>query len=483
MTFADLITTLATQGALPASRVKDVKTSLNYLASALGHTSPEQTTVDAACLDPATWGAALETHFADLETQGRIISAITRRNTRNNLRAVFRLAEERGLLKAPLPPLLVTSRGRRAFHRQQKETAPYQATYRNQPGPRRFSLPQAAWPPDIQAGWREYQARCGFRLRETTFRSYTTHMATYLGYLANICGRTPVWANVFDRTLLMDFVRWHGARMGHPVSAHGWHVSCLLATMSKVLEHPAHRELADFRNTLKQAPPLHNKRDHWVSLATLEEVAESCLAEGRSPYLPYRLAKHPGARRATQFQRGVVLKLLVRVPLRQRNIREMQLGENLYKDQRGHWQLHFSGTALKVGERGGRTNTYHVDLTDYAPAFIPVLEEFLTVYRPRLPNAVGSTFCFLNQNGNPYNLQTLRHELAYIVARHTGQRFYPHLIRTIWATEYLTATQDFTTAATMLGDTLPVVMKTYYDVVHRDQHKKARDFLSTALRP
>ena len=70
----------------------------------------------------------------------------------------------------------------------------------------------------------------------------------------------------------------------------------------------------------------------------------------------------------------------------------------------------------------------------------------------------------------------------WAVSRHTGQRFYPHLIRTIWATECLEKTQNFTIAATMLGDTLQVVMKTYYDIVHKDQHAKAAAFLSEALR-
>ena len=40
MTLADLLTTLETRGALPASRVKDLKTSLRYLAAALGQASP-----------------------------------------------------------------------------------------------------------------------------------------------------------------------------------------------------------------------------------------------------------------------------------------------------------------------------------------------------------------------------------------------------------------------------------------------------------
>jgi hypothetical protein len=34
----------------------------------------------------------------------------------------------------------------------------------------------------------------------------------------------------------------------------------------------------------------------------------------------------------------------------------------------------------------------------------------------------------------------------------------------------------------MLGDTLRTVMTTYYDIVHKDQHAKARDFLSETLR-
>lgn len=47
MTLADLLTALETRGALTASRVKDMKTSLRYLAVALGSASLEQ------CPNPA----------------------------------------------------------------------------------------------------------------------------------------------------------------------------------------------------------------------------------------------------------------------------------------------------------------------------------------------------------------------------------------------------------------------------------------------
>ena len=481
MTFAELLTTLDARDTLPASRAKDMKTALRYLAAALGYPSLEQCPVDAACREEATWAKALESHFQTLTVQGRTISAATRRNTRNNLRVVFRLAEAHGLLEAPLPPRLLTKPRRNVFERQQRATAPYQTTFHPQTGPRRFGLPPAAWPPDIQAGWRAYRAQCGLRLRETTVQAYVKCLATYFGYLAHICNRTPTWEDLFHVETLTEFLRWHGARLERPISAHGQRVVITIAAMATVLKHPARQALAGLRQTLPTPAPLHTKRVHWVSLRELEAVAEACLAEGRVPYIARAKNPHPGSQRATQFQHGVMLKLLVRVPLRQRNVRELRLEKHLYKDEVGHWVLHFSGDDLKIGTRQGRVNEYNVDFSRDFGDLVPVLEEWLRDYRPRLPGAATSPLCFLTQYGRPFTQGTLRAELASAVALRTGQRFYPHLIRTIWATEYLTATQDFTTAATMLGDTLGTVMKAYYDIVHKDHHAKASAFLRTAL--
>jgi hypothetical protein len=482
MTLADMLAMLQSRALVPASRAKDLKTSLGYLAHALGYLSLDTCPVGDACRDPATWGKALDTHFQALEAPGRTISAATRRNTRNNLRVCFRQAAAHGLLAAPLPERLLMKRQRDAFALQLRETAPYQRTYHVQDSPYRFGLPQAQWPPDIQAGWQAYRAKCGLRLREITFRAHANRLVIYLGYLTNICGRTPTWDDLFDVALLGEFVRWHGARVGRTIATHGQAVVQTIGAIAVVLKHDNARALADFRNTLPKPPPMHAKRTHWVSLAQLEAVAEACLAAGRSSYLVDPRSRNPGLRRASEFQRGVLLKLLVRVPLRQRNVRELQLERNLWKDQAtGHWHLAFVGDELKIGQRGAEINKYELNLSTYRPEFIAVLEEFLTVYRPKLPNATASPFLFLSSRGAPYTMRSLHQDLAYIVALHTGQRFYPHLIRTIWATEYLRATGDFTTAATMLGDTLVVVMRTYYDIVHEDQHAKANAFLSTAL--
>ena len=268
-----------------------------------------------------------------------------------------------------------------------------------------------------------------------------------------------------------------------PLTVLGRQLVVTIAAIANVLTHSQARTLADFAKTLKPPTPLHTKRAHWVSLATLEQVADACLVEGRRPFLSTIHTKYPGSRRATQFQCGLMLKLLVRVPLRQRNVRELRLERNLYKDpQTGHWHLHFSGDELKIGHRGAQANEYTMDLSADTTNLVPVLEEFLQVYRPRLPGATAAPFLFLTKWGNPFTMDSLHAELSSAVAMRTGQRFYPHLIRSIWATEYIEKKRDFTGAAYMLGDSVATVLRAYQHVLGKDQHAKAKDFLAEALR-
>jgi hypothetical protein len=127
-TLASLFETLTARGVLPAARAKDMRTSVfRYLAPALGAASPEQCPIDATLAGEATWGAQLEEHWDTLEKLGKPTSANTRRNTRNNIRGVFRLAVEQGLLEA-LGQLLLLNQVERpkimTFRRQYGEESP-----------------------------------------------------------------------------------------------------------------------------------------------------------------------------------------------------------------------------------------------------------------------------------------------------------------------------------------------------------------------
>jgi hypothetical protein len=489
MTLTEMLTTLVTQGALAAKYANNTKTSLNYLARALGHAGADQCPVEALCgQDGDALLTTLEAHFAALTAQGHTTSAKTRSNTRNTVRVVLRTAEARGLLLTPPAlPVLRKPQRRELFKAHQRETAPYQSSYHPTTSPRTYGLPQREWPPECQSGWEQYLAKCDLSIRPIRLQANVDTLALYFGYLAHIVGRPPRWEDLFAWEQLRAFVRWHAERLKRPIpSSVGWQVVIVAATIAKVLEHPHARDLADKRNELGAPEEVHDKHaHHWITLKELDAAAEAWLQDGRVPAPPDRRNRHHGARLAGRFQKGVILKLLIHAPIRIRNIRELQLKKNLlYEEKDTHWHLRFRGSELKIGMRGTRTNEYHIDLTEHAPDFLPVLTEFLDVYRKRLPGAESSDYLFLNHQGRPFTAN-LSKELKIAVGLKTGKRFFPHLIRTVWATEYLTHPKtygDYQTAATMLGDTVQMVIKAYSPVVEKVHHQRAAAFLTRALK-
>jgi site-specific recombinase XerD len=98
-----------------------------------------------------------------------------------------------------------------------------------------------------------------------------------------------------------------------------------------------------------------------------------------------------------------------------------------------------------------------------------------------IPKANTQPYLFLTRAGNPFSTTTLRSVLSSTVLRYTNKRFYPHLIRTIWATEFISKTRDFTTAAHMLGDTVQMVLKRYQEILEKDHQDKASQFLTATL--
>jgi len=261
-------------------------------------------------------------------------------------------------------------------------------------------------------------------------------------------------------------VRWHTKRVGRPpVSAHAHHLICQVAKIAKALELPQAFALAKYRNGLRPQP-VHNKEDHHVPLDVLMQVANANIAEGRLTLVPQwrdehpeaRQPRFPGARRATRFARGLMLRLLLRHPKRQRNIRELQF-RHLSRTN-GHCTVVIRGADLKIGWRGGEVNEDRFDLAD-DPTLLALFEEWLTVHRPKLPGAATSPYIFLTHTGRPHTQGSLRHALGYDVYQRTGIRWFPHMIRTTWATTYLDEEADYDVAAEALGDKPETVMQTY----------------------
>src|SRR5690348_4701597 len=69
--------------------------------------------------------------------------------------------------------------------------------------------------------------------------------------------------------------------------------------------------------------------------------------------------------------------------------------------------------------------------------------------------------CFPQLSGNPLSLLQVTWAYESATYRFTGIAMNPHMIRTVWATEYIKSTKNFIDAAYMLGDRVETVLHSY----------------------
>jgi hypothetical protein len=130
------------------------------------------------------------------------------------------------------------------------------------------------------------------------------------------------------------------------------------------------------RGDLAVVDAVRDKQTRWLSLAQIDAVGQTVY-----PLNPIRLhdfweartiqrhltdpARYPLPAQSCNLTRyaywvgvSLLLRFLVRRPLRQRNLRDMQWHRNLYHDHEGLWRIRFSGQELKVDRRDGGVNRY-----------------------------------------------------------------------------------------------------------------------------
>ena len=179
-----------------------------------------------------------------------------------------------------------------------------------------------------------------------------------------------------------------------------------------------------------------------------------------------------------------MFRLWVFIPFRQRNMREMKLGDNLYHDAESKWRLTFRGDELKVGTKRGRINSFD---QHFPEDLVPVLEEYLKIWRPILlslsPHPHQERHLFLTNRGTPHERRNLTATTSRIIYRYTGKHWHPHIIRTVWATEYIRNTHgDFYTASVMLNDRMETVIANYTHLLEEDVAEKAYRIIAERLR-
>jgi len=240
--------------------------------------------------------------------------------------------------------------------------------------------------------------------------------------------------------------------------------------------------LTKMRRTLPPAQTVRDKSKRWLSLAQLEEVGLSLYPYNARRVHDYPLILKPwykrhdsGVRQAYYVEFSLIIRLLIRLPMRQRCIREMSLDKNLYQDHRGVWQIRFVGMELKVATRRGQPNRYEFP---FPADLVPLLEEWLKDWRPKVARA-DDTHVFMNTQGNPFTKgRDVSDMIARTSYRFTGIGITAHLIRDVWATEYLEANPgDVSGAARRLGNTEQMIWLHYAHLLKQNVDARAEAFL------
>ncbi len=467
MTLQELHDQLASH--FPPYAQKDLRTAIRILAKALQYPDPSQCPLDQFNRPLPSIYKLVETH---LSAQGK--SAHTIRNTKNNLSRLFRLAEDQNLFS--LIPLPLTPHYDYLHRPARPGSVPLQnnQTY----------LPYAKWPTDLQDAFTDFaiwataplvsERKASLRKRPATIESYRHAFEPYFGFLHHIRHiPIPTFDHLFDLELLTTYVHWHVNDLHHrPTKAIHLFLTHILSLTRQYRPLPELRaRIKDLKKTIPIPNQVYNKEDAWVSLATLNEIARSLWPHKQPKTLQDK--QHPGLRFAGHAGLSLMFRLWTYIPYRQRNIREMQLNDNLYKDTQGKWRIAFRGEQLKISTKGSRLNVFDLPFPE---TLVPVLEEYLQTWRPVLIKKAlqPSQHVFLSQRGTPYNGLTLQHITQNTIYRYTGKYWHPHIIRTVWATEWIRKTHgDFYTAAIMLNDRLETVIAKYTHLLDENVAEKA----------
>jgi hypothetical protein len=455
----------------PPSMQKDVKTAVGYLAKALDCADPQH-------CPPELYTQSLTSLYRRIEkyqlTHGK--SPHTLRNTKNAISRLFREAEYQHLFS--LAPQTLTPRYPIATKSSRPGgiTTSSNGTY----------LPYKDWPADLQQSFTDFKdwatapvvrgRNASLRKRPITLDDYRRHFEGYYGFLSHVQHVFPLtFEQLFDFDLVSAFVHWHVNELHYrpTKSIHIFLKQLLALTRQRYLLPEFRAQVAALRKTIPVPPPCYNKEDAWVPLAKLDEIGLALWPSKPPQSFQGSGARHPGLMSALHAGLSLMFRLWCYRPYRQRNMREMQLDENLHKDAHGKWFITFRGEQLKVASKRGRSNEFNLQFPN---ALVPVLEEYLNVWRPILVGKAGhsSPYVFLTQHGTPYNVRTLNTTTGAIVYRYTGKHWHPHIVRTVWATEWIRKTHgDFYTAAVMLNDKLETVIANYAHLLEEDVAEKA----------
>ena len=445
------------------NRIGPLKSSALVLARATGKNS--LSSCNLSDYHTADWKKKLNSYLTSesyASHYSKPARSSTVRNHRNNLSYLFRQAYKLDLLQElnkSLDKMYKTQSEAISDYRAQ---SPYKEFYYNSGS--KYKIDLSEFPQSIKDEWTKYEISKSLIWRDYTKQRNRKIFERYIGFLINIKQLRNITIDCcINKDNIHLYILWLAEFSNQRITKSGEGVLKTIISFAKFLNHTDLSILKEYNSTLPSITPVHDDRFHDISLQEIHQVANALLQDGR------RAISTPsdrrdirfGLNRSLTFQAGLILKTLANIPMRQRQIREMKIDKNLY------WKgndliLKYKGEELKVSHKNGRVNTLEHNLSIECPEIVPLYQEFLSLHRPKILGDCKIDNVFVTKFLRPFSEVSLHEALAIRFFQHTGKRFYPHRIRHIWASEYISQTQDYEGAAEALGDNLNTVFQRYY---------------------
>lgn len=425
------------------------------------------------------------------------------RNLKNNVGFVLRKAVELGLVSSKQELFSEKNHRRLVRERPRRNEHVLSPKYTLDPVPKKLKEEleeYRAWSTKIVN-----RARPGKLLkRAVTFEIHRGILLRMAGYLVKFEGfdrDSITLSTLIGGSSLVDYLTWYSEQQGKVT--HGFMIILskvqvlaryLLITGEsdkKAEVQQAIAELNQFRSSLGPVMTTVDKSKRWLSLSELEKVRLSTY-----PHNARNNARRVGRGLATDVLTSLLIGLEIRIPFRQRNLREMlwnpqnpENGQNLYL-RHGSWHLRFSGLELKIPFVKGAVHSVE---HEFPSDLVSLLEEWLRRWRPiqllgqktrhrgSECSRNGQELVFLNMAGGPLVANGVNETFNRATYKFTGIAVNVHMIRTIWATEYIKDTKNVVDAAFMLGDTVETVLKSYAKLLDQDCGKRASEWVTKRL--
>ena len=258
-------------------------------------------------------------------------------------------------------------------------------------------------------------------LREATYEIRRTDILAFLGWLKNFQG----WESqnlslelIADRELLEEFIAWGINERGNTYAWAGLFAATGL-NIAKWLHHKyskassyqdieavvAMRDYGCELDRKRRSQGTNIQEEKAEKFLTFEECERvvTYLKECCAPMRQY--FRKDGSRRSTarrsdraiisSWQHYLIIALLVYCPVRQREIRELEMGITLFREPEGYW-VRVSPGGHKGGSKTGRGREYPI------PAHLTSdIDEWLDVWRPKIETDHKRVFAMIGSRRNP----------------------------------------------------------------------------------